>query len=196
MRAVHLPQPAAEIEAGRARVDDRHFRAGGARELDDRHADRPGADDERELARPQVRALHRVGADGERLDQRELFVGEPVGRVQLARRDGDHFAHATVLVDAENRQAAAAVRPPMAAGDARPAIQVRLDRASIAAAELAARLRVDHLDAEFVPEHARIAEERLAAAERMQVGAAHADAMDADERLTLRRGRQTCVCRH
>ena len=55
---------------------------------------------------------------------------------------------------------------------------------------------IDHLYAELVSEHPRIAEKGLAAAERMQIGSAYADAMDADESLTLSRRWQTCVCRH
>lgn len=41
----------------------------------------------------------------------------------------------------------------------------------------------DDFDAEFVPENARVSEKRLAAGVGVQVSAAHADAMNAHERL-------------
>jgi hypothetical protein len=45
--------------------------------------------------------------------------------------------------------------------------------------------RVQDFDAQFVAEDTGIGEEGLSARERVQIGAAHADAMDANERLIL-----------
>jgi len=84
----------------------------------------------------------------------------------------------------------------MAAGDARTAIEVWLDRTAIAAPELRVVSRVDHLDPELMSEHARIAEKWLAAPECVEIGSADADAMDPDESLARGSRRQTCVCRH
>ncbi len=56
------------------------------------------------------------------------------------------------------------------------------------AVRLAAGL--DHLDAKLVTEDARVVEERLPPGEGMKVGAAHANAMHAHERLARRLNRR------
>jgi hypothetical protein len=74
-----------------------------------------------------------------------------------------------------------------AARNALPAIQVWLHGAPVAhlhAAVASLRTERHHLNAQLVPQHSRVGEERLSAPERVQVGAADADAMHAHERVT------------
>ena len=68
-------------------------------------------------------------------------------------------------------------------------VEIRLHRATVAGLEPVGLItRVNDLDAELVPEHARVVEEGLLAREGMQIGAAHADAVHAHERGARRSG--------
>ena len=58
-------------------------------EFDGRKADRTGADDQHVLAGLRRAAIHRVAADGERLDERELVGGELGARCAACARAGD-----------------------------------------------------------------------------------------------------------
>ena len=85
-------------------------------------------------------------------------------------------------MDAQDLQVDAAVGLPPAAGNAAPAVQIRLDRAALAGLQPSLiRADLDDLHSQFVPENARIAEERLPAAVRVQVGAANADPVHAHQ---------------
>ena len=114
--------------------------------------------------------------------------------MQEARLDGQQLAHAAVDVDAEDPQRLAAVRPAAQAGARLRIVQERAHRAEIADphAGVAGRNRL-HRDRQLVAEHARIGEERLAPGVGVQVGAADADAVDADEGLALGRARRRHV---
>jgi len=92
-------------------------------------------------------------------------------------------------MDAEHPDVGAAVGFSASAGDARLAIDVRLDGAAVTHAHVAHVIaHSDHFDSQFMAEDARIAEKWLFAGECMDVRAAHTDAMDAHEGLTgLRR---------
>jgi len=77
-------------------------------------------------------------------------------------------------VNAQHFELSATVRPASTAGNAVPTIQIRLNRAAISRRHGAdAHADRDHLDPQFVPENAGIAEERLLAAEGMKVGSAN-----------------------
>src|SRR5205085_7948939 len=107
-----------------------------------------------------------------------------VRSVQLRDGNTDHVAHAAVGMHAQNLQLRAAVRLAASAGDAAPAVQVRLDRTPVADLD-SARVRADgqYLHTQFVPQDARIAEEGLIAAIGVQVRAADADAAHTHQRL-------------
>jgi hypothetical protein len=63
------------------------------------------------------------------------------------------------------------------------AVHIRLDGAAVASAEAVGRVAgIEHLDAQLVPEHTRVGKKRLPPGKRVQIGAAHADAVDAHER--------------
>ena len=80
---------------------------------------------------------------------------------------------------------------PAAASKTAPAIDVRLDRATVAGLESVRLVAgVDDLDAELVPKNARVVEKRLPSSEGVEVGAADADAMHAHQRLARLCGRR------
>jgi hypothetical protein len=96
-------------------------------------------------------------------------------------RDDEELLHAAVAVDAEDLQVGAAVASCRAAGDAW--LQLRYGSTAQRSPGVWSRRRVVHFenfDAELVAEDARVGEERLLAAVGVPVGAADADAMDAD----------------
>ena len=73
---------------------------------------------------------------------------------------------------------------PAAARKTAPAIDVRLDRATVAGLEpVRVAAGVEDLDAELVTEDARVVEKRLPSSEGVEVGAADADAMHAHQRF-------------
>ena len=91
-------------------------------------------------------------------------------------------------MNAETLQADAAVRLASPAGDTGSAAQIGLDRAVIAGLQVRfGRVYGDDLDTQLVAEDARVGEERLAAPERMEIRAAHADATHAYDRITRSR---------
>ena len=102
--------------------------------------------------------------------------------MQLARRNDDPLPHAAVGVHAQDPQTFATIRSAAAAGQAVAAVEVRLHCHLVTNLHaINPRTDSENLGAEFVAEDAGIFEERLASAEGMQVGAADADAVDADE---------------
>src|SRR5262249_22169227 len=135
-----------------------------------------------------VGAVHAVRADAERFDERELLEGELRGGVELVRRQGDELTHAAVGVDAEAPELHAAVGLAVPAGDARAAGEVGLDGAEVANLQLGHhRTDFDHFDSEFVAEPARIGEERLLAAEGVQISPADPEAPNLHQRFALLR---------
>ncbi len=129
----HPELPAAKLQARGADVHHRQLHPGHLRELDHAQADRAGPDDQDRVGGLQLGPLDGVGADAEGLHQGQLVVGQPGRRVQLARRHAEDRAHAAVDVHAQHLELRAAVGLAAAAGDAAAAIQVRLDRAAVAA---------------------------------------------------------------
>ena len=108
--------------------------------------------------------------------------------MQALERHGDEFSHPAVGVHAEDLQALATVVLAGAAGVALAAAQIRLDGAAVARTDAASvRGRFDHLDAQLVPEHARISEIRLPSGKGVQVRAADPDAMDSHQRFVRAR---------
>jgi hypothetical protein len=94
-------------------------------------------------------------------------------------------------VYSEHFQLLATIRPPLPAGVASLAIQIRLDRAAVS------RLQTghicpdsEHFDAQFVPRDPRIAEKRKLAEIRGDIGPTNADAMHLDERFPRPRRRR------
>src|SRR5262249_17909898 len=110
---------------------------------------------------------------------------------QLAGRDGEQPAQPAVAVDAERLVVLAAVCVPAGAGVALLAVDVRLDGGPVAGPDVRHALADrQHFHAEFVPRDARVAEERHLAEVAGEVGAADADAPDADDRLARPRARR------
>jgi hypothetical protein len=85
-------------------------------------------------------------------------------------------------VHAQDPQTFATIRSAAAAGQAVAAVEVRLHRHLVTNLHaINSRTDGENLGAEFVAEDAGILEEGLASSEGMQVGAADADAVDADQ---------------
>ena len=135
-------------------------------------------------------AVDGVAADGQRLDQGELLERQLRRQVQLAGRDDELRPQAAVGVDAEDLQVLAAVRRPRRQAKHCLAVDVRLDRAAVAGLDVGhAGADRDDFDAQLVAGNARVAEERHLAEIAADVGAADADAMDADEGFAAAGGR-------
>jgi hypothetical protein len=110
--------------------------------------------------------------------------------VQFAARDHKGFSHPAVDVNSQDLQIDAAIRFVMAAGNAASAIEERFDRAPIARSHVpGSGADLDDFDAELMTENPWIAEKGLVSNESMDVGATHADAVNAHERLAR------CECR-
>jgi hypothetical protein len=113
-----------------------------------------------------------------------LIEGQLARDVQLARGDGEEWPQAAVAVDTERLMVLAAIGVTALAGVALLAIDVRLHRAAIAGLDVRdIGADLDDLDAELVAGDARLAEEGHLAEVAAEVGAADADAMDADDRV-------------
>jgi hypothetical protein len=129
-------------------------------------------------------------ADAESLHEGELLEVQLRGRVKFSGWQREQRSHPAINVNAEHLQARAAIWLSPAAGDAVSAIQIWLDRAAVAGAQaVRLRARIDHLDAEFVTENAWVGKEWLPPRERVEIGSAYANAMDANECLTRLRRR-------
>ena len=125
-----------------------------------------------------------MAADGQRLDEGELFVGEFPRDVQLARGDEEARAQSAVAMDAERLMLFATVGVAAPAGVTLLTVNVRLDAATVAGRDVRNALADgEDFDAEFVAGDARVAEERHLAEVAADVGAADADLMDAHQRL-------------
>ena len=107
-----------------------------AGEFEDGESDGTGADDENIVGGGDLRAVHGMAADGERLDEGELLEVERVAGMQFVRGKDHALAHAAVAMDAEDLQCLAAVGAAALAGMAGAAVQVRLDGATVADFEM------------------------------------------------------------
>ena len=182
--SVHLHHLGAEFQAVGVHVHHHALRAGDLDELHGRKADGAGADDEHRLAGLGGGAVDGVAADGERLDERKLVVGKLRGDVELAGRQEELLGHAAVAHHAERLMVLAAVGETAAAAIAGLAVDVRLDRATIARLDVRhARADREDFDAELMARDARVGVERHLAEVAAVVGAADADAVDADDRF-------------
>lgn len=93
--------------------------------------------------------------------------------------------HAPIGVHTQHPQLNAAVRLASPAGNALPTGQIRVHRAQVARGYIRySRPHRQHFHPQFVPQYARVAEERLPPAEGMQVGSANAHRADSHQRLT------------
>jgi hypothetical protein len=94
-------------------------------------------------------------------------------------RHGEELAHATVRVHAEHSYVLAVVVMPAAARRALPTVQVGLDRAAVPDRYPSVVTRRFHdFRSQFMPHHARISEEGLAAMEGVEISAADTHAMN------------------
>ena len=157
----------------------------------DREADRTGTDDERALAGLWRPSDHGMPADRQGLDEGELIERQRRRRVQRRARHEQALAHAAIDVRPEDDERLAGVLEPAPARIARSASDRRSDRGSIAGRQARhGGTDLEHLDRELVPEDAGVAEERLPAAEGVEVRAADPDASDADQCLVGARDRR------
>ena len=131
-----------------------------------------------------------MAANGERLHQRVLHMGEMGGRMKLACGHREQRPQASVTVHAERLMVLTAVGQPALAGGTPLAIDVRLHAAAVA------RLDVrhpcadgHHLDPQFVPWDPRVAEEGHLAQVAAEVSAADADSVHANDCLAGERRR-------
>src|SRR5262245_50567298 len=106
--------------------------------------------------------------------------------MELVRRHGEELTHAPVGVDAEALELHAAVGLAAPTRDALTAGEVRLDGAEVAGLQLGhPRTDFDNFDSQLVAEPARIGEERLLAAEGVQIGPADPEAPNFHQRFAL-----------
>ena len=132
-------------------------------------------------------AADRVGADRQEFDHRRLIESDSVRRRHVGFRDADVVGHAPVDVHAQDADALAAVGLAAPAGDADAAGKIGDDVNLLADGDRAARSGLRHLARQFVPDDARIFEERMRAFENVKIGAAHAGAADSHQHLTRSR---------
>jgi hypothetical protein len=105
--------------------------------------------------------------------------------MKLGGRHQKTLSHATVEMDAKHLHVAAAVRSPLPTGKAGTTVQIGLDTALVAHADIRhTRPDRQNLDAEFVAQDPGIVEEGLATMEGMVISPAEADAMHTDQSLT------------
>ena len=162
-------------------------------ELQHGQADRARADHQHIVILRQRRARDGVAADAERFDEREHVEILVRHRVKEGGRNRQQIAHPAVDVDAQDPQVLAAVRPSAPRRPRLWIVQERADDAGIPDTKGRVGLRIarQRLDGhgQLVTKDARIAEERLAPRERVQVGAADANPAHADERVAGGRDR-------
>ena len=109
------------------------------------------------------------------------FERQTFSRIEVRFRERDPLCHAAVAVDAEAGERGAAIGLAAAAGDAGAAGEVGEDDHRIAGLVGAPLWRLDHFGGELVAHDARVLEERVQALEDVIVGAADADAADAEK---------------
>ena len=152
--------------------------------LGDGEADRPGADDQGELAGLRLGALHGMPTDPERLDERQGIEIEPGTDVQQPSGNHEAFAHPAVDRHPEEVEALAAVGSSATAREAGSAGQVGEHGAVVARTYVAdIGSDVEDLDGELVAEHPGVGEEVLVAGVGVVVGAAQSDPACGDEGL-------------
>jgi hypothetical protein len=188
---MHAEALFAKREAPLVHIEHDAGRTGDLHKLDRRQTDGARADDEHIVARLDPRPVHRVAADGKRLDQGELIVAEFAGNMEFSCGQQHALAEAAVTHDAEGLVRRATIGQPSPARVTFLAVQIRLDRAAVADRDVGhAGTDRQHLDAELVPRNARIGVKRHLAEKPAEVRAADADAVNAEERLARpRRGR-------
>jgi hypothetical protein len=159
-----------------------------AGEFENGEADGTGADDEDIVGVGDLGAIDGVAADGECFNEGELLEVEGVAGMELVRGKDHALAHAAVAMHAEDLQRFAAVGAAALAGVAGAAVEVRLDGAAVADAEMRdAFTDGEDFDAEFMAEDAWELDEGHFAEVAAEVGAADADGADGDEGLAVAR---------
>jgi hypothetical protein len=174
-----------EVEAALHAVEHDDAQIHQLEEFEAGEADGARADDEHGFAGLRVAALHRVAADGERFDERELVVAEVVADMEFARgHDPCGLAQAAIDVDAEHLHTGAAVGCAFAAGRGGGIVDVGFQRAAVAGLELGDSFaRFEDLESEFVAGDAWIGKKRHLAQITGQIRTADAHAVRAHQRL-------------
>ena len=104
--------------------------------------------------------------------------------MKLARGQAELLAHPAVGMHAEHFDVGAAVRFSTAAGDALLTIDIRLHRTPIAGLYVSYPVAYrNDFNTKLVTQDTRIGKERLFAGEGVEIGAAYANSVNADERL-------------
>ena len=151
----------------------------------DAQADRPGADNQDGFVRlgglPRLMAWQPMASVSTRASCSKLSFVETcslrAGRVKSGRRPPSQWTPSVWWFSQQ-------LVWPRRAGVALLAVDVRLDGAAVAGLDVGHAVADRHdFDAEFVAGDARIAEERHFAEVAGEIGAADADAMDADDRF-------------
>ena len=128
-----------------------------------------------------MRVVRDIGGDRERLDQRRLVVVNAVRqKMNVADRHADEFAKSAVAMNAEHLQLSADIGPADRARIAAAAANHGIDHHAGADARRDAVAYGIDLAEELVSDDARIARERVAAVQDVNVGAANAGALHAD----------------
>ena len=178
---------AAEVEAILAEVERCHHAALQACEQHAADADRTRPDDQNAVAGQRIGASDRVGADRQEFDHRRLIERDAVGPRDIGFRDADVVGHPSVDVHAQDADALAAIRLAASARYTNATGQIGNDVNRLADRNGASRTPVRHFTGQFVPDDARIFEERMRALENMKVGPADAGAADSNHNLALSR---------
>jgi hypothetical protein len=166
-------------------VRDQHVPHPAPGGLGQREADRPGAEDQRGVARVGSAAGDGVPPDAQGLDQHELVEAQTGAADQLRRGHEHPLAQPARSGDPEHLDAFAAVGPAPTARAAPPAGQVGQDRAAVPDLHLLdPGTDPQHLHRQLVTQHARVGDEVLVTAISVVVGAADPDPAHGDEDLS------------
>ncbi|MCD8140561.1 MAG: hypothetical protein LUE17_12430 [Planctomycetaceae bacterium] len=148
------------------------------------NANRPGADDQHLFARLDSGPLNAVVADAERFDQRRFPRGQTLRIIEAFDRNGEVAGKAAVPLRAHRFIVDAAIRLAAAAGVARAAVEVGVDRGEHAGPHAAIVFRRgNHFHSQFVAGYARVGSVGEGAPVGAEVGSADAAVQDLDEGL-------------
>ena len=188
-RVIDPERLAAEVEAVLAHVERRNLAAVQTREDHAAGADGTGANDENAIAFLYACAANRMRSNREELDHRRLVERDPVCRRDIAFGHADVICHPAVDMDAEHRDALAAIGLAAPAGDTLSARDVRDHEHLLAYRGRAPGPGLLDLARQFVSDDARIVEKRVRTFEDMQVRAANPRSADAHENVARLRHR-------
>ena len=132
--------------------------------------------------------IYGVAANGQRLDEGELFKGELAASMEFVSRQDQSLTHAAIAMHAQHLECLTAVRASLFAGMTMTAVQVGLDGAVITDLKMIDTFSDgQHLDPELMPQDARELNEGHLSQIAADIGAADTNGADGYQSLTCRR---------